>query len=484
MNQGLNAVTGMLNAKGLKVSGNRGPTRFVNGYDSWMALDSMPTPPDMVLEEGALAIKYGSGDIQFYNEEQWRRQVDILKNINRSDVCFLTHSDLRDWNADGTDNYGKPFMLEDALYYVLASYLLGRKDNSFIEFLDGVDYNSIDTYFPEYDKIELGRALGEYKVMSIGGRNIYWREFEKGYAYVNPSPGDVEGITLPEACRQLTHSNLDDQQSISLINSISLRSHRGAILLKGTSPDIEAYRVFKGTALVDGDISEYVQLDNISVVGPQASGDYWMLWDEDYLYMAAEILDSQLAFDISHQNDGNLWLDDSVELMLDTLGEGGSSMQPDDYKFFVNVVGVQADSKASDMAWDSGFTAAVVSFGEINTAGSDTGYIAEMAIPFAALGITPSAGTIMGLVIVLDDRNDAGATDQTAWSNKDRGNINSPDGWGRIVLSADKSCIAADSDCNGCISLTELSGYLNRWKSDQATMMQLMSVIRLWKDGC
>jgi hypothetical protein len=46
------------------------------------------------------------------------------------------------------------------------------------------------------------------------------------------------------------------------------------------------------------------------------------------------------------------------------------------------------------------------------------------------------------------------------------------------------TCSAADVDCNGCISQTELLQYIQQWKSGQATLSNLMEAIRLWKAGC
>jgi hypothetical protein len=38
--------------------------------------------------------------------------------------------------------------------------------------------------------------------------NIYSREFEKGYVYVNPTATNVASVDLPQASRQITHDNL------------------------------------------------------------------------------------------------------------------------------------------------------------------------------------------------------------------------------------------------------------------------------------
>ncbi len=87
-------------------------------------------------------------------------------------------------------------------------------------------------YYDEYD-IDLGNAIDTFKVTKIGGNNIYYREFEKGYVYVNPTRKNVLNIPLPKTCKQLTHTNFkNDPATISNTTTINLVSHRGTFLLK------------------------------------------------------------------------------------------------------------------------------------------------------------------------------------------------------------------------------------------------------------
>jgi hypothetical protein len=66
-----------------------------------------------------------------------------------------------------------------------------------------------------------------------GPANIYWREFEKGYVYVNPTPQDVASVPLLRPGRQLTHDNIGSPpESIPIVGLIALNSHNAAILLK------------------------------------------------------------------------------------------------------------------------------------------------------------------------------------------------------------------------------------------------------------
>ncbi|HXF15409.1 MAG TPA: fibronectin type III domain-containing protein, partial [Burkholderiales bacterium] len=124
----------------------------------------------------------------------------------------------------------------------LGSFSLGKNDtlnNSYFMFNGGSGYNQL-WWFDEYDKLDLGKTIGSYKVTSISGVNIYWREFEKGYVYVNPTATNVSAITLPQASRQITHDTLfSTLSSLPTVNTISLRAHNAAFLTKTTASSVD-----------------------------------------------------------------------------------------------------------------------------------------------------------------------------------------------------------------------------------------------------
>ncbi|OGF42449.1 hypothetical protein A2303_03415, partial [Candidatus Falkowbacteria bacterium RIFOXYB2_FULL_47_14] len=124
--------------------------------------------------------------------------------------------------------------------------------------------------------------------------------------------------------------------------------------------------------------------------------------------------------------------------IFDTLNNRGTTMNSDDYKFFVNVLNVQSDSQILNMSWNSSFTSRVNAQGTVNQSGNtDTGYAIEIAIPWSGWRISvPAAGTTWGFDLAQDDRNDLGQVVQTVWTNTDGGDFNNPAGWGSMVLSS------------------------------------------------
>jgi hypothetical protein len=245
MNSFAGAVTAGLHGYGQKLWCNRGDTLFPAGSTAWANLDASANPPDVLLEEGAFAVMWGVGDVQFYQESNWKRQVDTMAAIRNSSVAMMSHTKLSEGQA-GTDNWGQPVTFWQTLWYSLGSFLLTKNDqrnNSYFMFNGGSGYNKI-WWYDEYDMIHLGRSVGPYAVTPIdtsnGPVNVYWREFEKGYVYVNPTPNNVASVTLPQACqatpnpcRQLTHDNLLwPPSNLPAVTAITLSAHNAAIILK------------------------------------------------------------------------------------------------------------------------------------------------------------------------------------------------------------------------------------------------------------
>lgn len=245
MNSFAGAITAGLHGYGQKLWCNRGDTLFPGGSAAWRNLDASASPPDVLLEEGAFAVMWGAGDVQFYQESDWKRQVDTMAAIRNSGVAMISHTKLSADQA-GTDNWGQPVTFWQTLWYSLGSFLLTKNDqlnNSYFMFNGGSGYDKI-WWYDEYDMIYLGRSVGPYAVTptdtSNGPVNVYWREFEKGYVYVNPTPNNVASVTLPPACqaiptpcRQLTHYNLLSPPSdLPPVTAIPLSSHNAAVILK------------------------------------------------------------------------------------------------------------------------------------------------------------------------------------------------------------------------------------------------------------
>jgi len=232
----INQVAVGLGKKNLKIICN---TDMVNqmDFDNYVKLDNSYAPPYAIFWEGAFAVTWGPRDVQFYPESRWKLEVNLMSQIHNFKLAYISHTDLKKGQS-GTDNFGNPVTYWDILWYSMASYHIGKNtvdNNSYWSFCDS---RSKATWFDEYDYIDLGSALGKYKITNYNGKNIYWREFERGYVYVNPTKYSVSAISLPKKCKQLTRDNFKkNPATLASINTINLKGHRAAFLLKETYDD-------------------------------------------------------------------------------------------------------------------------------------------------------------------------------------------------------------------------------------------------------
>ena len=237
MNGFVQALVTGLQKSGQKLWANRGQTFMRDGFDDWLALDQSGNAPDVVMEEGAFAVSWGeNSNTRFYPEANWKRSVDLLGRIQNSRVAYLSHTDLGK-NEEGVDNYNRPVTFWQSMWYALGSFLLGKddvRDNAYFMFSGGA-FNKI-WWFEEYEKIDFGRATGPYQTLAIGETNIYWREFEFGYIYVNPTENDADFVELPEPGKLITHENLlVPLSAVTSVNSVTLPAHHAAFVRKASS---------------------------------------------------------------------------------------------------------------------------------------------------------------------------------------------------------------------------------------------------------
>src|SRR5215831_4007322 len=276
MNNFTSAIAAGLHGFGQKLWCNKGATISAAGDAAWIALDSSANPPDVMADEGAFAVAFGSSATQFFPEANWKNQVDILGSIKNSKVAMFSHTQLGEGQS-GTDNWGQTVTYWQTLWYAMGSYLLGKNDtlnNSYFGFFgNNASYNRI-WWYPEYDQIDLGKALGPYTVTAQGGVNVYSREFEKGYVLVNPTANNVASVSLPQPVQQLTHDNLASAlSSIPAVTAIPLSAHNAAILVKAraaadtTAPSTPTGLAASAASPSQINLTWTASTDNVAVTG-------------------------------------------------------------------------------------------------------------------------------------------------------------------------------------------------------------------------
>jgi Carbohydrate family 9 binding domain-like len=202
--------------------------------------------------------------------------------------------------------------------------------------------------------------------------------------------------------------------------------------------------------IIDGKLDEYALANSVSF-SPSAGGNtvtVKALWDSEALYLGYEVTDTQLNASVTTR-DGSVWNDDSVELFIDTLANGGGSsnpnspyMLPDDYHVIINILNTQYDSQgttsgAPSSSWNSMLKSAVKFNSTINdNTDTDSGYTIEIKIPWTALGYAaaPSDDTIMGMSFAVNDLDASGRV-WLMWPDNSTIVFENASAWQNVLLS-------------------------------------------------
>ncbi len=140
-------------------------------------------------------------------------------------------------------------------------------------------------------------------------------------------------------------------------------------------------------------------------------------WNLSELCCAYIVYDSHLFAQVkSELVKPKIHLNDGIELYLDTRNEGSRKMDINDYQFLIDIHNysevfkgdlkeILADTVAvpKDYAQNILFHSAVKIMGSVNDDKPDTGYVIEIAIPFAAIGLESESGMKMRLDVCVND---------------------------------------------------------------------------------
>jgi len=141
-------------------------------------------------------------------------------------------------------------------------------------------------------------------------------------------------------------------------------------------------------------------------------------WNFDNIYFAFDVTDHHLFAEITPgRKYPEFHLNDAIEIYIDTKNDSRDIMDINDYQFIIDIcnnsVVLKGDRKyieSDTMTVPKDFGQNIliendaVYSGSINdTPGNDSGYIIEIAIPFAAIGLKPETGDKMRFDLCIDD---------------------------------------------------------------------------------
>ncbi len=160
-------------------------------------------------------------------------------------------------------------------------------------------------------------------------------------------------------------------------------------------------------------------------------------WNRDSLYFFFKVIDTCLRAYQSEKDHPQLFLDDMVEILLDTANDKDSCWDENDIVYHVNIMGIKKDDRGtseciSDPAWDGNADIGARLFGTLNdTTDIDTGYLLNLSFPWTELDQKPKKGLRMGINFANGD-NDGKGRQLFDWVNA--WPMRSPYAFGELVL--------------------------------------------------
>lgn len=173
--------------------------------------------------------------------------------------------------------------------------------------------------------------------------------------------------------------------------------------------------------LIDGELDDpgwkeaaratgFAEVDPGDQVKPPVESEAWIAYDDKHLYVALIARDDPRAVRVSLRERDNIFSDDYFGLMLDTYGDRAWG-----YEFFVNPLGIQGDLRiGSEGADDPSLDLIWFSKGKV----TDTGWQAEIAIPFASIRFPQREEQVWRANFWRDHRRDLRR--RFAWAATDR----------------------------------------------------------------
>jgi hypothetical protein len=245
-------------------------------------------------------------------------------------------------------------------------------------------------------------------------KNVSWSSSNTSVATVNAS-GLVTGVANGTA-------------TITVTTQDGAKTATSAITVSSTDPAgvITCYKA-PAAMTVNGQLTEtgwnVTRSISKGVVGtPNNTATFGVMWDNTYLYIGAKVLDANLFSDSP-----NSWEDDAVEIYIDANNNKLTTYDGLDNQIIKNYNKTTVVTKLAISGLQHGWAAI------------SGGYSVEVAIPWSALGITPSGTTQIGFDIGYDDDDNGGTREHQAVWNGTVNNYQNTSAFGTLRLNTANS---------------------------------------------
>jgi hypothetical protein len=175
------------------------------------------------------------------------------------------------------------------------------------------------------------------------------------------------------------------------------------------------------------DVEEQINSGQTSWSGPSdLSGEFYMLWDDENLYMAVIVKDDTLS---QNKTDGNIWNADAIEVFFTTTDALPHPPREIHYQYGFDFMEQKYNWCNMDGTMD-----VVPAYLQVASSITGDGYICEASIEYGQmLSLDWTAGNIIGFHPVLDDTDDGDREIQMTWTSREAHDQSL--GFGYLVLS-------------------------------------------------
>jgi len=177
------------------------------------------------------------------------------------------------------------------------------------------------------------------------------------------------------------------------------------------------------------DVEEQLNSGQTSWSGPDdLSGEFYLLWDDENIYIAAIVKDDKLSM---NKTGGDIWNADAIEIFFATTDAIPTTSPP-------STIHYQYGFNANDQRWNwcnmDGTTNVEPAYLQIASSETADGYICEAAIAYGEiLSLDFSVGNTIGFHPVIDDTDDTDREIQMTWTSREA--HNQSEGYGHLLLS-------------------------------------------------
>ncbi len=291
--------------------------------------------------------------------------------------------------------------------------------------------------------------VAEFASSEKGGDKAAWiREIPQ---YLKTSMRAIDAIVWFDVKKETDWRINSSEKSLAAFKAIMkdpIFSSSGEALANLTQhpeiiPKQVAYALKASSPLrIDGDLSGWDKSSPISMKdlhffkeglkwgGPSdLSGNAYLMWDESYFYLAAEITDNMPL--VNRKEGQDIWNGDAIEIVMSTNPKADprrDSFESGDYQLGFGTGDGKA-IKPSIWNWQRHRTP---NGGEIVVKKTAKGYVLEARVPWSFFinGFVPSAGTRIGFDIAFDDADQSGERERQLIWNGDYYFYKDPSVWG------------------------------------------------------